>query len=63
MNAILSSWKNKNIFEVKDIPEKQTADSKTKPARKDFKAAQREKDTDVYKRLYAQLKSEEDDNG
>jgi DNA replication protein DnaD len=63
MNAVLSSWKNQNIFTVDQIPEKQATDSKAKPARKDFKAAQKEKDMDVYKRLYAKLKSEEENDG
>jgi DNA replication protein DnaD len=60
MNAVLSSWKNKNIYTVDAIPEQTTR--ATDSGKKNYKAAQREKDMDVYKRLYAKLK-EEEDNG
>jgi DNA replication protein DnaD len=63
MNAILSSWKKQNIFKVEDIPEQPASSSDKLKGKKDYKAAQREKDMDVYKRLYAKLKDEEDNNG
>jgi DnaD/phage-associated family protein len=63
INTILSSWKNKGIYTIEDIPSKPTDEGDKKAIKKDFKAAQREKDMDVYKRLYEKLKSEEENNG
>lgn len=57
MNAVLSEWKSKGIFAPEDIPDKKSGEAKSNG--KNYKAAQREKDTNVYQRLYEQLKAEE----
>lgn len=55
MNYLLSTWKNASIYTVEQIPANDKTDSK-----KNYKAAQKERDTQVYMSLFNKLTGEED---
>lgn len=56
MNYLLSVWKNKNIYTVEQIG------NETGTVKTTAKAAQKERETEIYKQLYAKLATEDNDD-